>query len=91
MPGGKLNRGMAVLDVLRALKGDQVNSSNTHRRHCTNFMLLLLVKTCPWWMYGQSLKVKALFAQEITLEEAQSANILGWCIEWVSERLSGKA
>jgi farnesyl diphosphate synthase len=43
VPGGKLNRGMAVLDVLRALKGDQ----------------------------------------EITSEEAQSANILGWCIEWL--------
>jgi ATP-dependent protease ClpP protease subunit len=24
VPGGKLNRGMAVLDVLQALKGDQV-------------------------------------------------------------------
>lgn len=43
VPGGKLNRGMAVLDVLRALKGDQ----------------------------------------EITPEEAQGANILGWCIEWL--------
>lgn len=47
VPGGKLNRGMAVLDVLRALKGDQVSYPRHSERRCTNRMLLLLVMYMP--------------------------------------------
>lgn len=82
VPGGKLNRGMAVLDVLRALKGDQVSRSVDSSHD---------VQVPP--MQDQALgaelfiSVEAMHlhtAQEISAEEAQGANILGWCIEWVS-------
>jgi Polyprenyl synthetase len=93
VPGGKLNRGMAVLDVLRALKGDQVSHARRVKRAAPTTCCC-----CCWWhvsivadLLARISSFKRRHVQEITSEEAQSANILGWCIEWVSKRLSGNA
>ena len=92
VPGGKLNRGMAVLDVLRALKGDQASHARRVKSAAPTACCC-----CCWhvpvvaYLLASILSFKGTYVQEITSEEAHSANILGWCIEWVSKRLSGKA
>ncbi len=75
VPGGKLNRGMAVLDVLRALKDPAV-------RHIWPQLTRGYTWLCP--PRGSSITPCSLSALQVpSSEEAFKANALGWCIEWV--------
>ncbi len=73
VPGGKLNRGMAVLDVLKAIKGTEVSVFVAMHKLAADDSI-----ACMKHVMFSGL-------QQITREEAFKANALGWCIEWVSK------
>ena len=72
VPGGKLNRGMAVADVLSALRGDKA---------CPHSLLP------PALGKGHVQIAEAVVLQGCTQEEKRLADILGWCIELVWHHL----
>ena len=77
VPGGKLNRGMAVADILRVFKKGEVGPCST-RTLCNPVM--------PSAQVGVSATQSPSKADQIvqvTEEELFRANALGWCIEWV--------
>ena len=83
VPGGKLNRGMAVLDVVKALRG----------KVCLLAVLCCLCcsigtpeacihcSTCCCSTTGPSKLYQCL--RQVSPDEVFKANALGWCIEWL--------
>ena len=70
VPGGKLNRGLAVADVLSVLQDGQVVPHRSH--HFGTWQSALLQNDTFDGM-----------AMQATDEATFKANVLGWCIEWV--------
>ncbi len=82
VPGGKLNRGLAVGDILLHLTKDVSTSPDLHRG-------LLMLQISPLMTHSISTDIlmdsqcHICFLQAST-QQLFEANVLGWCIEWVS-------
>jgi farnesyl diphosphate synthase len=95
VPGGKLNRGMAVYDVLAAIKGTKVRAGAAIGG-AGNGLYPSFGEPLPDGGPGKAstsspLRRKGQPAcwlappppQDLSQEEIFKANALGWCIEWV--------
>ena len=80
VPGGKLNRGMAVLDALKAVLKGKVRwprqpDLSIHQPHCPQWARSLLAMGADRCLPPRP--------QEVTQQQEFDANLVGWCIELV--------
>lgn len=90
MPGGKLNRGMAVYDVLASIQGAEVSQ-------CRDTVVMRAAAhdvrnpaQCNPCIHSSDKIIApanwlkpACWVQDLSEEDIFKANALGWCIEWV--------
>ena len=77
VPGGKLNRGLAVADILRVFKKGEVGPCSTGTSWKDLFFILLIRLVSLLYLRQADRTV------QVNEEELFRANALGWCIEWV--------
>ncbi|KAF8064640.1 FPS1 [Scenedesmus sp. PABB004] len=81
VPGGKLNRGMAVYDVLASIKGAEVRRDRDRARARAPVHERRRARV-PRQRPRTRLLLR-LRPQNLSKEEIFKANALGWCIEWL--------
>ena len=102
VPGGKLNRGMAVGDILLHLTKDVrifptfcsstqlpalwINAAGPHLafRSCSNLIRICYTCKLPLLYWNNILAYDIWMHVQVSEQQIFEANVLGWCIEWVS-------